>query len=152
DVRGWGHIYALTCFLHLQDFRLVPEAIKDQVAEKTKWLVKTLAQSAIPEGGGWNYSRRAGYMNAKNGASPFMTAPALQALFHAKARGYEVPDDVVEQALTALDRGRTKVGGYAYSSSRRNLNDKAEEDLSYMDLGPSSAARAAACETTLMLA
>ena len=81
-----------------------------------------------------------------------MTAPALQALFHAKARGYLVPDEVVEEALTALDRARTKVGGYAYGSGRKNLNENTEEQLRFMDLGPSSAARAAVCETTLMLA
>ena len=152
DVRGWGHIYALTCFLHLQDASLIPENLVAPVAKKTSWLVKTLAESAIPRSGGWNYSRRAGYMSPKNSASTFMTAPALQALFHAKARGHEVPDDVVEQALQALDRSRTKVGGYAYGSGPNNLNDKSDQELRFMDLGPSSAARAAVCETTLLLA
>lgn len=152
DVRGWGHIYALTCFLHLQDAALVPEKLIAAVAKKTNWLVKTLAGSAIPKSGGWNYSRRAGYKSPSSSASTFMTAPALQVLFHAKARGHQVPDDVIEEALSALDRARTKVGGYAYGASRANLNDKAEDELRFMDLGPSSAARAAVCETTLLLA
>ena len=152
DVRGWGHIFALSCFLHLQDAGLVPEKLTAPVAKKTQWLVRTLCESAIPTSGGWNYSRRAGYKDPTNSASTFMTAPALQALFHAKERGHDVPDDVVEQALTALERARTKVGGYAYGSSSSNLNDKDEAELRFMDLGPSSAARAAACETTLMLA
>ncbi len=152
DVRGWGHIYALTCLLHLQDFQLVPKGREGDLKAKTEWLVKTLVASAIPKAGGWNYSRRAGYLSPRNSASTFMTAPALQALFHAKARGYLVPDEVVEEALTALDRARTKVGGYAYGSGRKNLNENTEEQLRFMDLGPSSAARAAVCETTLMLA
>jgi hypothetical protein len=152
DVRGWGHIYALQCLLYLQDFQLVPADLSKAVTEKVDWLVKTLVESAIPKGGGWNYSRRAGYMSPKNSASLFMTAPALQALFHAKARGHSVPDDVVEEALDAIDRARTKAGGYAYSSANSNLNDMSEGDLRFMDLAPGSAARAAICETTMMLA
>lgn len=152
DVRGWGHIYALTCFLHLRDARMVPKSMSDEVTDKTRWLVETLCKSAIPQSGGWNYSRRAGYMSPKNRASTFMTAPALQALFHAKARGYEVPDKVVEEALVSLNRARTKVGGYAYGSGAKNLNDVPDEELRFMDLEGSSAARAAVCETTLLLA
>tara|TARA_R110002094_G_scaffold16941_11_gene28503 strand:- start:3057 stop:4298 length:1242 start_codon:yes stop_codon:yes gene_type:complete len=152
DVRGWGHIYALQCLLHLQDYRLVPANLTDKVTEKVDWLVKTLVASAIPKSGGWNYSRRAGYKSPKNSASLFMTAPALQALFHAKVRGHSVPDEVVEEALGAIERARTSAGGYAYSSANRNLNDKGEEDLRFMDLAPGSAARAAVCETTMLLA
>lgn len=152
DVRGWGHIYALTCFLHLRDARLVPKNMSEEVAAKTQWLVKTLCDSAIPTSGGWNYSRRAGYKSPKSRASTFMTAPALQALFHAKARGFAVPDNVVEEALTALNRARTKIGGYAYGSGDKNLNDVPDAELRFMDLAGSSAARAAVCETTLLLA
>ncbi|MFN3244424.1 MAG: hypothetical protein ACE37K_23160 [Planctomycetota bacterium] len=153
DVRGWGHIYALTCLLHLQDAKMVPKELAEQVDKKVPWLVETLVESAIPKNGGWNYSRRAGYMSPRNRASTFMTAPALQALFHAKKRGHAVPDDVVEQALDALDRSRSVGGGYAYGSSSQNRNDIEEEDIrSIMDKTPSAAARAAVCETTLMLA
>lgn len=152
DVRGWGHVYALTCLLHVQDAKMVPEELAQPVADKTKWLVKALVETAIPESGGWNYSRRAGFGSPRNRASTFMTAPALQALFHAKARGHEVPDEVVEQALAALDRARSKEGGYAYGSGSKNRNDVADAKLSMMDKTPGSAARAAVCETTLMLA
>lgn len=153
DVRGWGHIYALTCMLHLQDAKMVPKDLVEQVDTKVPWLVEALVESAIPKNGGWNYSRRRGYMSPRNAASTFMTAPALQALFHAKRRGHDVPDDVVEQALDALDRSRSVGGGYAYGSSSQNRNDIEEEDIrSIMDKTPSAAARAAVCETTLMLA
>lgn len=152
DVRGWGHVYALQFFLHLQDQKLVPKEHADAVAQKTEWLVKTLAESAIPKSGGWNYSRPRGYQNPRNTASTFMTAPALQALFHAKARGYAVPDEVVQQALDALERARAKPGGYAYGAPATSQADVDEDQLTMMDKTPSSAARAAACETTLMLA
>ncbi len=152
DVRGWGHIYALTCLLHLQDFRLVPADLEGQVAQRVPWLVEVLVESAIPESGGWNYSRRRGYLSPRNKASTFMTAPALQALFHAKARGHEVPDQVVEDALAALERARSKRGGYAYGAPADSRNDVPDEDLGMMDKTPSAAARAAVCETTLALA
>lgn len=152
DVRGWGHIYALTCLLYLKDFQLVPAALAKQVDEKTSWLVEVLVTSAIPKNGGWNYSRRRGYMSPRNPASTFMTAPALQALFHAKARGHDVPDDVVEQALAALERSRSEGGGYAYGAPAKSRNDVPDDELGMMDKTPSAAARAAVCETTLMLA
>jgi hypothetical protein len=152
DVRGWGHIYALELFLHLQDRKLVPEPLAEAVAEKTKWLVATLCASAIPETGGWNYSRPRGYLNAANKASTFMTAPALQALFHARARGHEVSATVVGEALDALERARAKPGGYSYGAPASTMADVGEDKLTMMDKTPSSAARAAACETTLRLA
>lgn len=152
DVRGWGHIYALELFLHLQEHHLVPEAQEDAVEAKTKWLVQALVESAIPVAGGWNYSRPKGYLSQDNRASTFMTAPALQALFHAKARGHVVPDAVVTQALDALERARAKPGGYAYGAPAKSQNNVEEDQLTMMDKTPSSAARATACETVLMLA
>ncbi|MCU0866917.1 MAG: hypothetical protein MUC36_24290 [Planctomycetes bacterium] len=152
DVRGWGHIYALQLLLHLQDRGLVPAARKERVAAKTAWLVQVLVDSAIPETGGWNYSRPAGYLSPKNRASTFMTAPALQALFHAAARGHAVEATVITQALDALERARAKPGGYAYGAPAKSQAEVDENQLTRMDKTPSSAARAAVCETTLMLA
>lgn len=152
DVRGWGHIYALQMLLHLQDAQLVPDDLRESAKAKTKWLVATLCDSAIPQTGGWNYSRPRGYKSPRNRASTFMTAPALQALFHAKARGHEVPDDVVRQALDALERARAKPGGYAYGAPAESQAEVEEEQLTMMDKTPSSAARATVCETTLLLA
>ena len=154
DVRGWGHIYALQLLLMLEDHGLVPGSAKD-VPAKTKWLVKALVESAIPQRGGWNYSRPKGYLSPENRASTFMTAPALQALFHAKARGHAVPDEVVTQALDALERSRAKPGGYAYGAPADSMAEVDEPQLEksgIMDRTPSSAARAVACETTLLLA
>lgn len=152
DVRGWGHIYALQLLLSLQDAQLVPKDLAEVVEQKTAWLVQALVESAIPQSGGWNYSRPEGYLSPGNTASTFMTAPALQALFHAKARGQAVPDQVVTQALDALERARTKAGGYAYGAPAESLNDVADKKLSMMHKLPSAAARAAVCEVTLLLA
>lgn len=152
DVRGWGHIYALELLLHLQDHRLVPGPLVAAVETRTQWLVQALVESAIPEAGGWNYSRPRGYRSPKNRASTFMTPAALQALFHAKARGHEVPAAVVTQALDALERARSKPGGYAYGAPAKSQNDIDEAALTMMDKTPSSAARAAACEAVLQLA
>lgn len=152
DVRGWGHIYALQLFLELHDHHLEPEGTAAAIADKTRWLVDALVRSAIPEAGGWNYSRPLGYLNPKNRASTFMTAPALQALFHAQARGHQVPAAVFEQALAALERARAQPGGYAYGSPLEAQGDVPEEKLGMMDKTPSSAARATAVESTLLLA
>ncbi|MBX3463383.1 MAG: hypothetical protein KF830_09440 [Planctomycetes bacterium] len=152
DVRGWGHVFALQLLLHLQDHALVPEARAAAVERRVGWLVATLVASAIPEAGGWNYSRPRGYRSPRNSASTFMTAPALQALFHARARGHEVDAQVVEQALGALERARSKAGGFAYGAPGRSRAAAEESTLSMMDRTPGAAARAAACETTLLLA
>ncbi len=152
DVRGWGHAYALLLLLHMQDAKLGPAKSATAAEAKAKWLVHALVESAIPKSGGWNYSRPRGYQSPRNSASTFMTAPTLQVLFHAKARGHEVPDEVIEQAIGALERARAKPGGYAYGAPAKAQRDVDEDRLTMMDKTPSSAARAAACETTLMLA
>lgn len=152
DVRGWGHIYALELLLQLQERELVPAPLTETVAKRTQWLVQALVESAIPERGGWNYSRPAGYLSPKNPASTFMTAPALLALFRARQHGIEVDELVVEQALGALDRARALPGGYAYGAPATSQHEVDEPQLPYMNKTPSSAARATACEATLLLA
>lgn len=152
DVRGWGHVYALQLLLELADHGLVPPELRDDAAAKTAFCVQALCALAIPENGGWNYSMPAGFGKAGNRASTFMTAPALQALFHAKTRGHEVPDEILDQALAALERARSEPGGYAYGATATSQNDLPAEKLPMMDRVQSSAARATAVETTLLLA
>jgi hypothetical protein len=81
-----------------------------------------------------------------------MTAPALQVLFHAKARGYAVDDGVLDRALAALERSRSEPGAYGYGAATKSQNEVPEEKLSMMDKVGSSASRAALVETTLLLA
>jgi hypothetical protein len=151
DVRGWGHAYALQLLLHLQDQQTVPPDLVAPVAAKVRWLVGVLVDSAIPEAGGWNYSRPQGYKSPTNRASTFMTAPTLLALFHAAARGHEVAPAVVAQALDALDRARSKPGGYAYGAPAESQGAVEEASLSMMDKTAGAAARATACELALLL-
>lgn len=152
DVRGWGHIYALELLLYLQQAGQLPAEHAEEAKARSQWLVEVLCASAIPETGGWNYSRPRGYRSARNQASTFMTAPALQALFHAKACGHAVPDAVLQSALAALERARAAPGGYAYGAPAKSQNEIAEAALSMMDKTPGSAARATACEAALWLA
>ena len=152
DVRGWGHVYALQLLLHVADRKVVEGKLLDAVTARIPWLVQALVDAAIPKSGGWNYSLRRGFRNPANQASTFMTAPALQALFHARARGHDVPEPVVTEALDALERSRAKPGGYAYGAPARSQAELDEAQLGMMNRTPSSAARATLCEVTLRLA
>lgn len=152
DVRGWGHVYALQLLLHLVDRKAVDGKLLEAVNSRIPWLVQALVDAAIPKSGGWNYSLRRGFRNPANQASTFMTAPALQALFHARARGHDVPEQVVTEALDALERSRAKPGGYAYGATARSQAELDEAQLGMMNRTPSSAARATLCEVTLRLA
>ncbi|MEZ6197407.1 MAG: prenyltransferase/squalene oxidase repeat-containing protein [Planctomycetota bacterium] len=154
DVRGWGHAYALLFFLRLREAGGLDEALDAQLAKANRRLVLALQEMAIPENGGWNYSLRRGFGNPRNAASPFMTGPTLQALFLAKRAGLPVETRVVDEALAALERGRTESGGYSYSSSPRPraLAGKDEEALGMMDKKPGSSGRMCVVEATLALA
>lgn len=147
DVRGWGHTYALLFLLRLDDLGFVPEGLTDRVATSTTGLIATLEKSAIPEAGGWNYSRR-----GRGKGAPFMTAPTLQALFHARAKGHAINSTVVEQALAGLERARTASGGYAYSSPDESYSSRSEDELGMMDRRPGSVGRMVVTESTLMMA
>jgi hypothetical protein len=150
DVRNWGHIYALDLFLKLQGCSVLPKEMREQAAKKVPWLIQALCEMSLPAGG-WNYSHSGGYRSPAARASPFMTGPALQALFAAQRAGHEVDGQVIDKALDALERGRTGPGGYAYGMPPSPMADKAEEQLGMMDKTPGSAARATCVETTLLL-
>lgn len=155
DVRGWGHTYALLFMLRLQDEEAVPSGMATRTNNAVKWLVKAIQEMAIPKSGGWNYSLRAGFQDPKNSASPFMTGPTLQALFHAKARGHKVSSRIVREAVAALNRGRTDSGGYAYSANpreRASVKGKTEDELSFMDKKGGASGRMCVTEATLFRA
>ena len=145
DVRGWGHIYALSFLLRLRDLERVPESRGDAVDAMVTWLVTALEETALPEIGGWNYASR-------RQPSPFMTAPGLQALFHAAARGETVDPQVIEAGLDALERGRAAAGSIAYAVPAESRATTLEEDLRFMDLLPGAIGRMVCVESTLDLA
>lgn len=151
DVRNWGHVYALLLCDAARNCDAVGEALKERTAAKIPWLAQVLAEMALPKGG-WAYSHQGGYRSERASASPFLTGPALQALFAARRAGVEIDEEVIERALDALERARSAEGGYAYSAPSEALGDTGGEALSMMDKTPGSVARSACVETTLKLA
>lgn len=115
DVRDWGLIYALNLFLRLEAQDAVPTAHREAVAERIPWLIQILQENSIPEVGGWNYARRAGG-GEPAASSPFMTAPAILALWQAQAQGYDIDPAVVELALKSLVAAKVDDGVYSYTS------------------------------------
>ncbi|MCI0365134.1 MAG: terpene cyclase/mutase family protein [Phycisphaerales bacterium] len=142
DVRGWGYTYGLTFLLRARSLEAIPAALSDQVEVAIKFFIDAIQKTEISEVGGWNYARGKG-RDAVSPPSPFMTAPTLQAMFEAKAAGFEVDGDVVKRALDALERSRTPTGSFRYSGID---GDKSRESV------PGSIGRMAASETTLFLA
>lgn len=115
DVRDWGSIYALNFFLRLQKLAAVPEQHQEAVKAKTEWLVATLQSNAIPKTGGWNYSRGGG-AGKPAASSPFMTAPAVLALWQAQAQGYAIDQEIIDLALKSLVAAQVDSGVYSYTS------------------------------------
>lgn len=142
DVRGWGYTYGLLFLLRCEEAGVVPPDQQAEVKTACEWFVSAIQATAIHEVGGWNYARGPGKEKASP-PSPFMTAPTLDALFEAKARGYAVDAGVVEKALETLEKSRTASGSVVYSGfggERRN------------DPTPGAVGRMLASITTLRLA
>lgn len=146
DVRGWGYAYALAFLLELKAREGVP-AEQKELAEKVEstiaWCIAALDTTEIPEAGGWNYARPPGRETVAP-ASPFMTGPALQALFAARKQGYAVSDEVVARALAALERQRTETGSFTYAGDAKS--QRAPEPV------PGAVGRMLVGECTLYLA
>lgn len=146
DVRGWGHAYALAFLVELKARKAIPAEPADLAAKidaTILWCIDALQKTEIPEAGGWNYARPPGRETVAP-ASPFMTGPALQAMFAARAQGYAVDDAVVERALAALERQRTVTGSFTYSGDAQK--QRAPEPV------PGAVGRMLVGECTLMLA
>lgn len=144
DVRCWGYIYALDFLLLLEREQALPEVHKRAAKKAIHFYLASLQELEIPGSGGWNYARPRGPLSQPAGTSPFMTGPALQALFAAKAQGYRVRSKVVERALDALERGRVDTGEVVYSTMGGHVSRGGEL--------PGSVGRMLAVESTLRLA
>ncbi|MCH8823157.1 MAG: hypothetical protein IH984_06570 [Planctomycetes bacterium] len=142
DVRGWGYAYGLNHLLLLKKLKLVPKGLNDQVEAAIRFFIDGIETTSIPERGGWNYARRAGF--DKPGApSPFMTGSTLQALFEAVSQGYRVNDKVITDGLDSLEAARTPIGSFVYSGDQGNRSRAAV---------PGATGRMAIAESTLYLA
>jgi hypothetical protein len=143
DVRGWGHAYGLSFLL-----RLAPPTRPCPAA----WRRKSPSEPSSTS----RRSRPSRFQKSAAGttpgvpqrrpspASPFMTGPALQALFEAKRQGLPVDDAVVERGLKALERCRTASGSYAYAAAKDATDSK--------DGAPGAVGRMLVGESTLLLA
>lgn len=145
DVRGWGFVYALALFVELERRGVIPEEHDKAVRKAIPRLIAALETTALDDVGGWNYAGR-------EAAAPFMTAPALQALFAAAASGHEVSAKIVALALDSLERGRAASGSVAYSTPAESRAKTDEDALGFMDKLPGAAGRMLAVESTLTLA
>ena len=142
DVRGWGYTYGLSHLLRLKNSDLVPKGLADQVEAAIRFFIDGIEATVIPERGGWNYARRAGF-DKPGSPSPFMTAPTLQALFAAVDQGYRVNEQTIKDALDALEGARTPTGSFVYSGDQANRSRAAV---------PGATGRMAVAESTLYLA
>ena len=131
DVRGWGQTYAMELFLTVIEKEAVSKKLIKECRKAIPDLVQRLEQGVVP-GGGWNYAGRA--------CSPFMTGPTLLTLFRAVELGFEVPEELMTDALDALEVARNaESGSFAYAGRRRSVM-------------PASAARSAVAELALLQA
>jgi hypothetical protein len=145
DVRGWGFVYALALFAELERRDALPPEHAEAVRAAIPRLIAALEATALDDVGGWNYAGR-------EAPAPFMTAPALQALFAARANGHAVSEEVLDAALDSLERGRAASGSIAYSTPARARAETSEERLAFMDKLPGATGRMLAAESTLTLA
>lgn len=142
DVRGWGYTYRLQFLLTLKRVDAVPADLKDEVEKAIRWDIDAIQTTEIPQVGGWNYARAEG-KESVSPPSPFMTAPTLEALFNARALGYEVREDVVNRAVETLIKARSSTGSIVYAGASRN--DRTPEPV------PGAVGRMLATESTLFL-
>lgn len=143
DTRGWGYTYGLLFLLKLEQKGAMPEDLEHDAKSAAEFFIESIEATTIPGPGGWNYARPPGRDKAAP-PSPFMTAPTLEALFEAKARGYDVDEDKVGVALKALEGGRTASGSYLYSGLAKERG-RGEPT-------PGSVGRMLSAESTLLLA
>lgn len=139
DVRGWGYIYAIDCIATLKQLNRLPEQHAQAADDAMKWYIDALNKTEIPQVGGWNYARPRG-RDTVAPPSPFMTGPAIQALWRAKAVGYTVDEAIIDRALAFLERSRAASGTVVYSG---DASDRAR------DLSPGAVGRMLVVETTL---
>ena len=143
DVRGWGYIYGLRMLLAAHRMEVVTEPRMEKVNRTIDWFISALGTIEIPRVGGWNYARQGGADQASP-TSPFMTAPALMALFDARDQGFEVDDGVVERALVGLKRCVAPDGYVSYSGSRQTADNPGQI--------PGAIGRMVSAESALFLA
>ncbi len=116
DVRGWGYTYGVLVLTRLKTGKMIPAGQEDALEKAMAFYLDGIERTQIPQTGGWNYARPAG-RDKPAAPSSFMTAATLQALFAAKAAGYDVSAGTITKAMDFLERTRDAVGTVAYSGT-----------------------------------
>ncbi|MGE3165666.1 MAG: hypothetical protein AB7O52_12220 [Planctomycetota bacterium] len=140
DVRGWGHIYALTYLLRARQLGRMPPHQEPRATAAIRFCIEALEQTELTGSGGWNYSRPRG---PESPASTFMTAPAVQALIHAARLGERVNPGVVDRAVRTLEMARLDTGAFQYSSNPTRQTGRGFESI------PGAIGRMPGCEVCL---
>jgi hypothetical protein len=144
DVRIWGDIEGTECLCRLKRLKLIPTELQDQVERAIKFYLDGILALEMPVTGGWNYARPAG-RDTQGAPASFVTAAALQALFEARAAGYNIPNEPVERGLAVLEKARGAAGNIFYSGA-------ATERSGVSNATPGAVGRMTLAETTLLLA
>lgn len=144
DVRGWGYIYGLHALLRADAAGAIPADLSDTCHAAAEWYLVALQRTEMPETGGWNYARPQG-RETRGAPSTFMTGPALQVLFEAKAAGMKVDDAVVERAIAFMEKARNASGSIQYSGF-------AAENPKRVEATPGAVGRMLITNATLMMA
>lgn len=146
DVRAWGYIETIACFCRLRTLNRVPAGQEAAVDAAIKQSIESLQRVEMPETGGWNYARPPG-IKTVGAPSGFMTAPALMALFDAKAQGFDVDAGVVSRALGFLEKTRFASGAVVYSGEATARGESAISNAT-----PGAVGRMCSVESALLLA
>lgn len=144
DVRCWGYIYGLDFLCELKQRGLIPEGRGAACEKGIAFYLDGIKSLEMPKTGGWNYARPDG-REAVGAPSSFMTAPALQALFRARAAGYEVDGAMVERGLAFLRKAKAASGAVVYSGEAGARTGRG-------DATPGAVGRMLSAECTLVLA
>lgn len=144
DVRIWGSIEALHTLSRLTRDSLIPDDLKLTVNAAIEYYLESVITLEMPQTGGWNYARPDG-ANTAGVPSSFVTGCALQAIFEAKAAGFNVNESVVARGLTVLNKARGSTGTVVYSGA-------APEKLKRSDGVQGATGRMVLTEATLVLA
>ncbi len=113
----WGDIYALQALCSAMALPPYNEgewadALRAKIAEH----VAALASTQAPDGG-WGYYDMDTKAARPSWSTSFMTAVAILALLDAGQLGTELPPEMLNRAVAALERCRLPSGAYTYSVS-----------------------------------
>lgn len=116
----WAHTYILQCVAMLyRDERLADR--REEMAQVIEREIVILAERQAADGG-WCYYDFGHARQTPTGmlSTSFNTAAVLVAFDEARRSGFDLPGDVVHDAVNSLARLRFPGGGYAYSFAHRN--------------------------------